>query len=596
MGRGPSMVPAVTLLLLADRDPTPPLVGLVLLASLVGLALVVWRGSRGAAAAQRGQAEVAERLARGDVDGALAAGGDRPAEERARALAGGAWLRLQRATAAAKAAAYEADEDEPRPLDQALVVGPAVKAVHHALQLAPRDGKTLALAAVALSHASLWDACRAVLVDAARIEELDGPELVDLAHVAGDADAPAAAHVLAERALLHRSTDLQLFVTHGRALLALDRPADAIPTLERGLAVAKLQVEGIDAGLSQSVHQLLDLQGELEDLHDDAVRRTSSAEKTIDAHVLGGRLDPRAGVNYKLMAHSLLVESTRRARRLLLPAQDVLLRDAEAALATDADSIAGLEDAALHALRDGAFERAEELFRRAADLAPGGWPVLAGLGATLELRKARSWKGLPPAPSLPALARIVEPWAALTDVERTLVALALAPVAHLVPALADAGARLQVAALDAKLTDLPAFRAGAGTVVEHEDDRRTHDAIDGMAIDLTAAIKIEAFHERDDERWVLAHELGHVLQCFLEARAGDQAEAFAAELDALFAEAERVSWRSTEYGLRNVFEFFATGYERFALRRAFPDAPRSETHGADIDLGVDAFLRKWTAP
>jgi hypothetical protein len=580
------MVRAVTLLILASMDEAHLAVALSCLA-VAGIVGVFLRAVHRAAAGQRAQARVADLAGQGDLDGAVASVEGRSPEERGRALAGGAGLLVERALQRQAEAAYEDDEDEEAPLDPR--VDAACRAlVARAREAAPRDGRTLSFAAAALQRAGAWEACEQVLEAAQAAPDLDGVVLFELAGVAREVEAADVALALAERGLRARPADLELVAIRGWALLELDRPDEAVPSLEAALSAVRIQRASIGA----NYERLEAIDRELEQLHEDAVRRSSSAEKTIDTHVLQGRLDPRAGVNYKLMAHSLLVESTRRARRLLLPSQAELLRDAQA----DPDAVVGLEDAALHALREGTFERAEELFRRAADLAPGGWPVLAGLGATLELRRAPPWRTLPPAPDLPALARLVEPWAALTEVERQLVALALAPVAHLVPALADAGAKLQVVALDAKLTDLPAFAGAAGELVEDEDDRRTHDAIDGMAIGLTAAIKIEAFHERDEERWTLAHELGHVLQHFLEARAGDEAEAFTTELDQLFAKAEGSAWLSTEYGLRNVFEFFATGYERFALRHAFPDAPRTEVHGADIDLGVDAFLREWTAP
>lgn len=475
--------------------------------------------------------------------------------------------------------------EEPAPRDGPLTTIARDLARRAAAEADADDVTTRAEAARALALVGEPDLARDLI--AGFLDRADGlpqADLVRVARVALDVEADGQAERLFARALERSPGDLDLIAGRAEALLALDRPADAVPLLEPALLEVRRRMRAPE----WRGEALEDLWRHVTDLHEDAVRRSASAEKVIDLHVAAGALDTRAGVNYRLMGHSILVESDRAPRRVAIVGQDALRAAADRALAAAKDDPGGLEDLGLWHLREGAPELAERAFHRAIDADPRAWPSFVGLGAALDARERPLRRWLADAvdpPVMPDLPRLVDAWEALTADERRLIALSVAPSAAAVPTLVEAGARLHVVSLDARCTDLPAFADARGAQVEDEGDRRTHDAIEGLARGLVAAAKIETFYERREEGWTVAHELGHVLLEVL----GDE---LFAEVEELFARAEEAEYLSTEYGQRNVHEFFATGYERFVWREAFPDAPRDEIHTADVTLGLDAFFRE----
>ncbi|MCO5168125.1 MAG: hypothetical protein M9894_17420 [Planctomycetes bacterium] len=480
-------------------------------------------------------------------------------------------------------------EDEPLevPLDGPLA-DQALGLVRRALEAAGDDHVTAQVdAARALVTLGRTAEARALVARLTARDGLGDDDVARLAPVALSLDQAALADDLYARALAARPDDLDLVCGRAEALLALDRAADAVPALEAAMKAVRRRMQSLDfAGVDLEPHWQ-----RVTDLHDVAVRRSASAEKQIDAHVAVGALDVHAGVNYRLMGHSLLVESDRPARRRVVADQARLRADAEARLAADPADPAGLEDLGLWRLREGEAAEAEALFRRALERDPRAWPAFVGLGAALDARQRSLRRWLDDAvapPAIPGLERLVDPWDALTDDERRLVALSLAPVAGAVPALVAAGGRLHVVSLEARCTDLPTFAEARGVLVEDERDRRTHDAIDGLTLGVVAAAKIDTFYATRDEGWTVAHELGHALHAVLS-------DDLAAEVERMFARSRRKEWLSTEYGQTNVYEFFATGYERFAARAAFPDGPRAEVDRADAALGVDAFFHDLAA-
>lgn len=580
-----------TRLLLAGRDEA--LTALVVIALVAaGIVLGVLRLMRQGSTLVAGR-RLADDLARGrrvDVD-AFAARLDPADRPRALAAAAAHLADLLRAEADALAD----DEDDPEDDDAALMApldGPlaeqALGLVRRALEAAG-DGHVAAQvdATRALGTLGRVAEARALLTRLASLDDLSADEAAGLARAALDVDDAALADALYAQALAGRPDDLDLVCGRAEALLALDRAEDAVPALEAAMMVVRRRMQSLDfAGVDLEPHW-----DRVTHLHDEAVRRSASAEKTIDAHVATGALDLHAGVNYRLMGHSILVESDRPARRLVVPAQGRLRDGAEARLAGDPDDPAGLEDLGLWHLREGEAAQAEAVFRRALARDPAAWPAFVGLGAALDARRRplRRWLGraVDP-PHVLGLERLVDPWDALTEDERRLVALSLAPVAGAVPALLAAGGRLHVVSLEARCTELPTFADARGVLVEDEDDRRTHDAIDGLTLGVVAAAKIDTFYAASEEGWTVAHELGHALHAVLN-------DDLAAEVERLFERAGREEWLSTEYGQTNVHEFFATGYERFAARQAFPDGPRVEVDRADVTLGVDAFFHDLAA-
>jgi tetratricopeptide (TPR) repeat protein len=415
--------------------------------------------------------------------------------------------------------------------------------------------------------------------------DVDPDSRVGLAEMALDAALPEVADRLLARTGTKNVSNLQHVVIRAHALLALNRADEASALLAAGMLELqrRLQADVTGPDLSQPFRVL-------QQLHEEAVRRSASAEKAIDAMVDARMLDPKAGVNYRLIGQSLLVDSTCPPRRVRVVSQDALRADADAALRADPKSLPGLEDLGLWYLREGEPHGAEATFQRALDVDARCWPALMGLGAALDTHR-RSLRALVKdaiVPTLPDLARLVEPWDALTKDEQALISLSVAPLAHLLPRLLEAGGRLHVVSLDGRCTDLPEFADARGVLVEDADDRRTHDAIEGMAVGPVAAARIDTWYALDGDGCTVTHELGHALHAVLD-------DAWAERVEDLFEQAEDSEYLSTEYGQTSVFEFFATGYERFALRQARPDGPRNEQDEADRLLGLDAFFRELSA-
>lgn len=459
----------------------------------------------------------------------------------------------------------------------------ALDLARRALREPTDDGAVLLKVAYTYQALGRLDLLRPLLQ--ARTDHLEPAHLGDLANVALEAELPELAEQFTARALAANPRNVELMISRGAALLALDRAEEAATLLGQAMIELRRRIDADYMGTSFA--EQMDV---VQDMHEEAVRCSSSAEKAIDAHVAARQLDPRAGGNYRLIGQSLLVDSTRPPRRVRVASQDALRADADAALHDDPRSVAGLEDLGLWYLREGEPHNAEDAFQRALDVDAKDWPALMGLGAALDTHR-KSLRALVKdavVPTLPDLARLVDPWTALTKDEQALVAISVAPLAHLLPKLLEAGGRLHVISLDGRCTDLPEFADARGVLVEDADDRRTHDAIEGMALGPVAAARIDTWYALDRDGCTVAHELGHALHSVID-------DAWAERLADLFEQAEDSEYLSTEYGQTNIYEFFATGYERFALRLARPDGPRNEQDEADRLLGVDAFFRELSA-
>jgi hypothetical protein len=150
------------------------------------------------------------------------------------------------------------------------------------------------------------------------------------------------------------------------------------------------------------------------------------------------------------------------------------------------------------------------------------------------------------------------------------------------PAILAQGGRLYITALDAKVTDIEAFASARATLTR--DDRRTHDAIGGLARGASSVTRIdELYAVSPSAGWTAAHEFGHQVH----NTASERVRTRTRELLARFRE---IGFVGDAYGLKNEQEFFACGYERFAIRRALPEASLDELHDADREHGLEAFF------
>jgi tetratricopeptide (TPR) repeat protein len=476
-----------------------------------------------------------------------------------------------------------ADDDELSPELDPGVREVAQRFARRAMQDAPRNPRVLEDVARAHALVGAEDDSLDAIRGALDLDDVPVETLSDLGALSLDFEAWEEAHALYARARALRPDAHDLACGEAEALLALERPAEALALLDPVMHAIRRLMDRMEWYGPEAEA----LSNRLFALHDDAASRARSREKAIDTHVATGMLDAHAGVNYRLMALSMLVDTDRPPRRVILPDTKRLRADAASLLAKAPDRADGHEDLGLARLREGDLDGAEAELLRALELDAAAWPAMAGLGLALDQRKTRTrdWlRGAIAAPTPPGLERLVDDWSALTDDERRIIALAFAAVPKAADALAAAGGRLHIVSLDARLTDLPAFAQAAGVRVEDDDDARMHDAIEGMCTGVTFAVRVDALLTHEGDGWTVAHELGHAL---LNLAADD----VIARVEALYERALETSWLSTEYGLTNAHELFATGFERFALRHAFPDAPRDEVHAADVTLGVDGLLR-----
>jgi hypothetical protein len=156
------------------------------------------------------------------------------------------------------------------------------------------------------------------------------------------------------------------------------------------------------------------------------------------------------------------------------------------------------------------------------------------------------------------------------------------PAAWAVPRILAQNGRLHLTSLDAKVTDVEEF-AGARAKLTR-DDRRTHDAIGGLAHGAFSVTRIdELYAVSPSAGWTAAHEFGHQVH-------NTAPESVRERTRVLLAQFRELGFVGDSYGLKNEQEFFACGYERFALRRAVSDQALDELHAADREHGLEHFF------
>ena len=375
--------------------------------------------------------------------------------------------------------------------------------------------------------------------------------------------------------------DLETCCEFGEFLVVIDRAEEAIPVLEHGMKRLHRMLERGDHWITGS-EPYEQLQDRLSAIHHEAVARSSSAEKAIEAHAALGNLDPKAGVNYTLLGYSALVDSQSSPRRVNIPTQEAL----EAAVESEMEPVSRLEDKGFFLLREHEYASSVDVFRDCVAL-ERGWASLVGLGAALDASQypPRKWLkyAMRVTPSVPRLEELCPSWEALTDYERGYMNLCVAPLAWAVEAILAAGGGLFIVSLDAKTTDRSEFSDVSGA--QADDDGRRYDALGGMAVGAFSVTRAEELYKVNPlNGWTLAHEFGHqVLNV--------SSDEVWSEVEALLENHRSLGFVGTTYGLKNVHELFACGYERFAIRQALPDLALDEIHRCDLEHGLDAFFR-----
>lgn len=424
-----------------------------------------------------------------------------------------------------------------------------------ALALAPDEVELHGLAATIASHLGERDeaiAAQRRVVDA-RPREVE--PLVALAEMLIDSE-----RIDEAIELLHAGRGLDdpgLETRLAEALFVSGRHAEALELLDQVCAFYDVELK---RGFGNDWQALKARADEASRLLDDVFAELHGREATIELAAADGKLDARAGVNYRLLGARLAATGSRVAEVLELQDPDATERRGRDRLAREPGSAAGLVLVGIAQLRAGQAAAARKTFERACEADGRCFAAFLGLGAALDHesygfhKRARRFE-LPA--ELPAeLAQVVPDLAALTEAERRVVWASAQPLAPFLPVLAARGVTLRILPIDVRATDIDLFERVAG---ERAEDHRSYDAITGVATHGGAVAKIEELLDIGEHGWTFAHELAHLAFFHLD-------EDLAAPLLALHARALEVGYASTEYALSNPDEFFAVSYTDYLLQ------------------------------
>ena len=361
----------------------------------------------------------------------------------------------------------------------------------------------------------------------------------------------------------------------GEALLALDRKDEALELLD---AVRDHYDRELRAGLvsREDWQHLRDLHEEASRLADSARAELHGSETLVIQPAVAGKLDGRAGVNYRLLGESLMVSATRLADGSTpLEQVNAAAARADRMLEDDPQSAHALCLRGSAFLRQGKLDAARDRFERATALDGRCFAAFLGLGAVLD-HERYGLRGvaerLPSIPELEGLDVIVPDLPALTPLERRVVCASAAPLARALPAVAAAGARIRLLPIDMRPTDISELSLADR---RRTDDYRSYDAIGGLAAPRLAVARIdELLDVVSDHGFVFAHELAHLAFFHLVGELRTQVEA-------LYREATELGWVAEAYALKNPDEFFAVSYTDW-LRQRFDLPLRREPDDAGI--------------
>ncbi|MDX2092698.1 MAG: hypothetical protein SFX73_32835 [Kofleriaceae bacterium] len=298
-------------------------------------------------------------------------------------------------------------------------------------------------------------------------------------------------------------------------------------------------------------------------LRDDVYAELHGREATIELAAADGRLDARAGANYKLLGAQLATQSERIAEVLQLEDPDTTERRGRELCARS--EARGLVLVGSSQLRRGEVAAARKTFARACEADGRCFAAFLGLGAAMEhethdLHRRARLLAIPEQQS-PALDAVVPDLPALTDVERRVVWASVQPLMAVLPALAERGVTMRILPIDVRPTDLGLFEEIAGA---RHHDQRSYDALSGVATHGGAVAKIEELLDiAGANGWTFAHELAHIAFFHMP-------EAQQAPLAALYDDARAVGYANTHYALSDIDEFFAVSYADYLRTRHDP--------------------------
>ena len=317
-------------------------------------------------------------------------------------------------------------------------------------------------------------------------------------------------------------------------------------------------------------------------LRDDVYAELHGREATIELAAAAGRLDARAGVNYRLLGARLASQSQRVAEVLELEDPDATEKRGQAYGPKNALGVALVGSSHL---RRGDLRTARKSFERASELDGRCFAAFFGLGAVLDHEKhdlqRRAERLRVAAEPTSELEQVVPDWPALTELERRVVWASVGPCAHWLPHLAKRAVKMRVLPIDVRATDIGLFEHIAGK--RASDDHRSYDALSGVATARGAIAKIEELLDiASDHAWTFAHEFAHLVYFHLD-------DAHGAPFMSLFERAREVGYATTSYALKNDDELFAVSYTEYLRQRyELPGAPIADDAGIQSAL-MDYF-------
>jgi tetratricopeptide (TPR) repeat protein len=371
-----------------------------------------------------------------------------------------------------------------------------------------------------------------------------------------------------------RGDDAELDAKLGEVLFVHGDNEQAFALLDE---VCNLYYAQLKQGLAVDFQALKTRYEHVDRLRQDVYAEMHGREATIELAAAEGKLDARAGVNYKLLGARLATKSGRIAEELALESPDATAARGERLLARSRGH--GLSLIGCAQLRRGELTDARKTFERACEADGRCFPAFLGLGAVIDAERHELSRLVArlaqPASVSPALSAVVPDYAALTQLERRVVVASAQPLAALLPKLAEQGVTMKILPIDVRATDLGLFEDASG---ERADDHRSYDAISGVATHGGAVAKIEELLDVTETGWTFAHELAHLAFFHMPD------EQSAAWLE-LYDRACEVGYANIDYALSNADEFFAVSYAEYLCHR-------HEVHGrheAD-DAGIRAAL------
>ena len=449
----------------------------------------------------------------------------------------------------------------------------AKHAVERALVLAPDEEELHALAAT-IAH-ELGDVAAAVAAQRRVVAAApdDVPGVLALSELLIKTEQLDEAIALL-RGMAHEQ-DRELDARLAEALFLRGENAEAFAILERVCAQYHAQLR--EPWSVPDRQGLIARAQHAQRLRDDVYAEMHGREATIELHAAAGRLDARAGVNYRLLGARLASQSGRVAKVLELEDCDTMDARGRAL----GHTAGGLVLVGCAQLRRGDVGAARKSFDRACELDGTCAAAFLGIGATLDHDKYdlhRRAERLGIVPRVPdELVAVVPDWPAMTDRERRVVWASAAPFQRMLPTLAARNVTMRVLPIDVRATDIGLFEQAAGKRAGY--DQRSYDALGGVATMRGAIAKIEGLLDiASDHAWTFAHELAHLVYFHLD-------DARAAPFMPIFEKARRVGYATSSYALQNDDEMFAVSYTEFLRSRHVP-----RTDAIVDDAGVQAAL------